>query len=66
LASLIILKYKDGPAVEMHSAVKGGFKVAYRLGYKDGSSIVLRMPSEFDAAMNKDFGSGDASGALLT
>lgn len=39
-----ILKYKDGPAELVHSAVKGGYNIVYRLEYKDGSSVIMRIP----------------------
>ncbi|KAI1429747.1 phosphotransferase family protein [Xylaria sp. FL1777] len=40
----LILKYKEGQAELMHSAVRGGYNVVYRLEYKDGSSVVMRIP----------------------
>ena len=39
-----ILKYRDGQPEVMHSAVKGGYNVVYRLEYKDGSSVIMRVP----------------------
>ncbi|KAJ2992102.1 hypothetical protein NUW58_g2287 [Xylaria curta] len=40
----LILKYKKGQAELMHSVIKGGYNVVYRLEYKDGSSAVMRVP----------------------
>ncbi|KAI1096437.1 phosphotransferase family protein [Rostrohypoxylon terebratum] len=39
-----ILKYKDGPGEQMHRVIKGGYNVIYRLEYKDGSSVIMRVP----------------------
>lgn len=40
----LILKYKEGQAEVMHPAIKGGYNVVYRLEYKDGSSVIMRVP----------------------
>lgn len=40
----LILEYKDGLPELMHSAVKGGYNIVYRLEYKDGSSAIMRIP----------------------
>ncbi|KAI1460743.1 phosphotransferase family protein [Annulohypoxylon moriforme] len=39
----LILKYKDGDGVELKKW-KGGYNVVYRLEYKDGSSVMMRVP----------------------
>ena len=41
-----ILKYKeDGvKADRMHTVVKGGYNVIYRLEFQDGTSLVMRVP----------------------
>lgn len=39
-----ILQHKEGQAELMHPVVKGGYNVVYRLEYKDGSSVVMRIP----------------------
>ena len=40
----LILKYKPGLAEMMHPVIKGGYNMVYRLEYKDGSSVVMRVP----------------------
>ncbi|KAI1410869.1 phosphotransferase family protein [Hypoxylon sp. FL1857] len=40
----VILKYKDGQADLMHPLIRGGYNVVYRLEYKDGSSVIMRIP----------------------
>ena len=42
--SQLILRYKNGEPELMHLAVKGGFNTIYRLEFKDGSSVVMRVP----------------------
>jgi hypothetical protein len=39
-----ILQFKPGKAVEMHRAMKGGYNIADRLEYEDGTSVVMRVP----------------------
>ncbi|PNY28462.1 Uncharacterized protein TCAP_01618 [Tolypocladium capitatum] len=39
-----ILKYKQAPAEAMHVAIRGGYNTVYRLEYKDGSSVIMRVP----------------------
>ncbi|KAM0280710.1 hypothetical protein ACHAQH_003880 [Verticillium albo-atrum] len=41
-----ILKHRPGKAVELHKPIKGGYNVIYRLEYKDGSSVALRVPQK--------------------
>jgi hypothetical protein len=39
-----ILKHKPGQAEVMHQVIKGGYNVFYRREYKDGTSVVMRVP----------------------
>lgn len=39
-----IHKYRSGEPVELHSPIRGGCNIFYRLEYKDGSSAALRIP----------------------
>ncbi|CRK33088.1 hypothetical protein BN1723_016894 [Verticillium longisporum] len=39
-----ILEYKSGDVVELHKPIMGGYNILYRLEYKDGSSVALRVP----------------------
>ncbi|KAI1136930.1 phosphotransferase family protein [Hypoxylon sp. FL0543] len=39
-----ILKYKEGPAEQMHPVIRGGYNIVYRLEYKDGSSVIMKIP----------------------
>ncbi|KFA55689.1 hypothetical protein S40293_05275 [Stachybotrys chartarum IBT 40293] len=39
-----ILKHRKGEPEMMHPAMKGGYNIAFRMEYKDGSSVVLRVP----------------------
>ncbi|KAH7313819.1 phosphotransferase family protein [Stachybotrys elegans] len=39
-----ILQHKKGQPEMMHLAMKGGYNIAFRMAYKDGSSAVLRVP----------------------
>ncbi|KAH8168578.1 phosphotransferase enzyme family protein [Sarocladium implicatum] len=39
-----ILQYRPGKPVELHSPVRGGYNIFYRLEYNDGSSTALRSP----------------------
>ncbi|CAK7220435.1 hypothetical protein SCUCBS95973_004154 [Sporothrix curviconia] len=39
-----ILKYRPGDVEVMHLALKGAYNIAYRLEYKDGSSVIMRIP----------------------
>ena len=40
----LILKYREGEAELMHSVIKGGYNLVYRLEYKDGSSVIMKIP----------------------
>ncbi|KAI1175571.1 phosphotransferase family protein [Nemania sp. FL0916] len=40
----LILKYRPGAAEVLHTPIKGGYNVLWRLEYKDGSSTALRVP----------------------
>ncbi|KAK2597439.1 hypothetical protein QQS21_005987 [Conoideocrella luteorostrata] len=40
----LIIKYKPGEAVKLHSPIRGGYNVVYRLEYSDGTSAALRIP----------------------
>ena len=40
----LILKYTPGDAEVMHVAAKGGHNIIYQLEYKDGSSVIVRIP----------------------
>lgn len=42
----LIKKHRPGEAVELHSPIRGGYNVFYRLEYKDGSSAAMRIPSK--------------------
>ncbi|KAI0550520.1 phosphotransferase family protein [Xylaria curta] len=42
----LIKKYRPGEAVELHTPIRGGYNVFYRLEYKDGSSAAMRIPSK--------------------
>lgn len=39
-----ILEHKPGEPEEMHPAIRGGYNAVYRLEYKDGSSVIMRVP----------------------
>lgn len=39
-----MLKYKDAKAELMHTAVRGGYNVVYRLEFQDGTSLIMRVP----------------------
>ncbi|KAI0408163.1 phosphotransferase family protein [Xylaria palmicola] len=39
-----IKKHKPGDAVELHKPIRGGYNICYRLEYKDGSSVAMRIP----------------------
>jgi hypothetical protein len=41
-----ILKYRKGEAIRLHTPIKGGFNILWRLEYKDGSSAALRVPAK--------------------
>lgn len=43
-----ILKHKKGEPEVMHPAMKGGYNIAFRMEYKDGTSVVLRIPIKGD------------------
>ena len=36
--------YKDAKAVELHSTIRGGYNVVYRLEFQDGRSLIMRVP----------------------
>ncbi|KAF4450461.1 phosphotransferase family protein [Fusarium austroafricanum] len=40
----LILQYRPGQPEVMHTVVKGGYNVIYRLEYRDGSSVIMRIP----------------------
>lgn len=40
----LIKEHRPGDAVELHRPIRGGYNVFYRLGYKDGSSVGMRIP----------------------
>ncbi|KAG9252416.1 phosphotransferase family protein [Emericellopsis atlantica] len=44
----MILKYtsKDGQPMQLHTPVWGAYNKVYRLEYKDGSSVVMRVPMQ--------------------
>ncbi|KAF9769361.1 hypothetical protein IL306_013230 [Fusarium sp. DS 682] len=42
--SSFINKHRPGEPVELHSPIRGGYNIFYRLEYKDGSSAALRIP----------------------
>jgi hypothetical protein len=39
-----IHKHRPGDPVELHSPIRGGYNIFFRLEYKDGSSAALRIP----------------------
>ncbi|KAG4431315.1 hypothetical protein IFR05_013212, partial [Cadophora sp. M221] len=39
-----ILKYRSGEVEELYKPIMGGYNILYRLEYKDGSSVALRVP----------------------
>lgn len=39
-----ILKHKPGEAAELHKPIMAGYNILYRLEYKDGLSVALRVP----------------------
>ncbi|KAI1119030.1 phosphotransferase family protein [Nemania sp. NC0429] len=43
IASLIT-KYRPGEAVKLHRPIRGGYNIVFRLEYKDGSSVAMRIP----------------------
>jgi hypothetical protein len=43
-AGNLILKYKSGQPELLHPVIMGGYNIVYRLEYKDGSSVILRIP----------------------
>jgi hypothetical protein len=40
----LILKYRPGEALQIHRPIRGGYNVCYRMEYKDGSSVAMRVP----------------------
>jgi hypothetical protein len=42
----LIPKYRPGDAIELHMPIKGGYNAFYRLEYKDGSSVGMRIPCQ--------------------
>ncbi|KAK9435770.1 Protein kinase-like protein [Metarhizium brunneum] len=40
----LIQKYKAGDAVELHTPIRGGYNVFYRLEYRDGTSAAMKIP----------------------
>lgn len=49
----LILKYRPGQAELMHRVIKGGYNIIYRLEYKDGSSIIMRIPIQGQCALTE-------------
>jgi hypothetical protein len=41
-----ILKYRKGEAAQLHTPIMGGCNILWRLEYKDGSSVGLRVPAK--------------------
>lgn len=39
-----ILTFKDAPVECIHASVKGGYNVVFQMEFKDGSSIIMRIP----------------------
>ena len=39
-----MVKYKDAKPELMHTVVRGGYNVVYRLEFSDGASLVMRVP----------------------
>lgn len=37
-------KYKDAKPELMHTVIRGGYNVVYRLEFEDGTSLVIRIP----------------------
>lgn len=42
--SSLIRKYRPGQAVRLHTPIRGGYNIFYRLEYSDGSSAAMRIP----------------------
>lgn len=40
----LIIKYKPGEAVKLHTPIRGGYNIFYRLEYSDGTSTAMRIP----------------------
>ncbi|KAM3484423.1 hypothetical protein MY8738_002275 [Beauveria namnaoensis] len=40
----LILRYRPGEAKELHTPIQGGYNIAFRLQFKDGSSALMRIP----------------------
>jgi hypothetical protein len=41
-----MLKYKDAKPELMHTVVRGGYNVVYRLEFEDGTSLIMRVSIE--------------------
>lgn len=39
-----MLKYKNAKPELMHTVVRGGYNVVYRLEFEDGTSLIMRVP----------------------
>jgi hypothetical protein len=42
--SNLILQHRNCQPEVMHTVVKGGYNIIYRLEYSDGSSVIMRIP----------------------
>lgn len=42
----LIMKYKPGQAVRLHTPIRGGYNICYQLEYSDGTSAAMRIPSK--------------------
>ncbi|EGX87696.1 Protein kinase-like domain [Cordyceps militaris CM01] len=40
----LITRYRPGVPMELHRPIQGGYNIAFRLQYKDGSSALMRIP----------------------
>ncbi|KAL1890460.1 hypothetical protein Sste5346_008289 [Sporothrix stenoceras] len=43
-AARFILQHRPGEGDLMHTVLKGGYNIAFRLQYKDGTSVIMRIP----------------------
>lgn len=39
-----MLKYKDAKPELMHTVIRGGYNVVYRLEFEDGTSLIMKVP----------------------
>ncbi|KAM3515909.1 hypothetical protein MY11210_000449 [Beauveria gryllotalpidicola] len=40
----LIMKYRPGVPMELHRPIRGGYNIAFRLQFEDGSSALMRIP----------------------